>query len=190
MKAGIGILVGPRGRGSNMAALARACAEGRLDADVKRVVAASAEAPALGVAREMGLPTAVVAPGEHYTEELLGAFAGCDVLCLAGFLRLIPDAVLHSFPKGVLNIHPSLLPKFGGKGMYGLRVHKAVLEAGELESGCTVHLVTSEYDEGPVVLQKRCPVEPGDTPETLAARVLKLEHQAFPEAVAMVLRGR
>jgi phosphoribosylglycinamide formyltransferase-1 len=172
-----------------MAALARACAEGRIPATVECVVAATPEAPALETARELGLRTEVVAPGHAYAKELLDAFQGCEVLCLAGFLRLLPDEVLDAFPGRVLNIHPSLLPKFGGKGMYGKRVHEAVLAAGEMESGCTVHQVTSVYDEGEIVVQKRCAVLAGDTPESLAARVLLLEHEAYPEAVAKVLRG-
>ncbi|HSI73564.1 MAG TPA: formyltransferase family protein, partial [Fimbriimonas sp.] len=92
-------------------------------------------------------------------------------------------------PNRVLNIHPALLPKFGGKGMYGRRVHEAVLAAGETESGCTIHLVTPVYDEGPIILQKTCPVLEGDTPETLATRVLQVEHEAYPEALAKVIRG-
>lgn len=94
------------------------------------------------------------------------------------------------FPDRVLNIHPSLLPKYGGKGMYGIRVHEAVLAAGDSESGCTVHLVNEVYDDGAVLVQLRCPVEPGDTPETLAARVLECEKQAFPMAINKVLDGR
>ena len=171
-----------------MAALARACAEGRIAADVKCVVSGSPDAPALETAHELGLKTEVVLPSDNYGPDLMRVLEGCEVLCLAGFLRLLPDAVLDAFPRRVLNIHPSLLPKFGGKGMYGRRVHEAVLAAGETESGCTVHRVTSVYDEGEIVLQKRCAVEPDDTPETLAARVLKLEHEAYPEAVAKVLR--
>ncbi|MFN3683119.1 MAG: formyltransferase family protein, partial [Fimbriimonadaceae bacterium] len=114
----------------------------------------------------------------------------CTLVCLAGYMRLLPKEVLDSFPNRVLNIHPALLPKFGGKGMYGMRVHEAVLRAGEAESGCTVHLVNERYDEGPIVVQLRCPVLPDDTPETLAARVLELEHRAYPEAVRKVLAGR
>ena len=113
---------------------------------------------------------------------------GPTLVCLAGFLRLLPEEVLRSRP--VLNIHPSLLPKFGGKGMYGLRVHEAVIQARETESGCTVHRVTPVYDEGEVVVQMRCPVMAEDTPESLAARVLELEQQAYPEAVRRICHGR
>jgi formyltetrahydrofolate-dependent phosphoribosylglycinamide formyltransferase len=172
-----------------MLALIRACQSGRVPAEIEVVIAPSTEAPALVVASDLRVPTAVVAPGDGYGERLLAALDGCDWLCLAGFMRLLPTEVLDAFPGRVLNIHPALLPKFGGKGMYGKRVHEAVLEAGETESGCTIHLVTPVYDEGPIVLQKKCAVLPDDTPETLAARVLEVEHAAYPEALARVVRG-
>jgi len=176
-----------------MRALARACAEGTFDAEVGLVVSPSESSPALGTARELGLPTAVVdVASPDAGSRLAEAFrsTGCTLVCLAGYMRLLPREVLDAFPGRVLNIHPALLPKFGGKGMYGMRVHEAVLRSGETESGCTVHLVNERYDEGPIVVQLRCPVLPGDTPETLAARVLELEHRAYPEAVRKILAGR
>jgi len=173
-----------------MAALIEACATGALNAEVKMVVAPSEASPALTRANELGVPTTVAPFNEEQAGKLLEAYAECRVLCLAGYMRLLPTEVLRAFPRRVLNIHPSLLPKFGGKGMYGHHVHEAVLAAGETESGCTVHRVTEIYDEGEIVLQKRCRVEPGDTAETLAARILPLEHQAFAEAVGMVLLER
>lgn len=180
----IGILVGTKGRGSNMAAIIRACQSGAVKGEVATVVAPSAEAPALEVARSLGVPVDVVPFNEDFAANLLKALKGCDVVCLAGFMRLVPTEVLAAFPDRVLNIHPALLPKFGGKGMYGHHVHEAVLAAGEKESGCTVHAVNERYDEGPVILQLKCPVLPDDTSETLAARVLDLEHQAYPQALA------
>ncbi|MCX7800795.1 MAG: formyltransferase family protein, partial [Fimbriimonadales bacterium] len=140
----IGILVGTHGRGSNMRALALACREGRLPAEVALVAGPRADAPALLAAQELGLPTATIdvsAPdaGRKIAEAFLEA--RCDLLCLAGYMRLLPREVLEAFPNRVLNIHPALLPKFGGRGMYGMRVHEAVLAGGESESGCTVHLV-------------------------------------------------
>ncbi|HXH62363.1 MAG TPA: formyltransferase family protein, partial [Fimbriimonadaceae bacterium] len=110
-----------------------------------------------------------------------------DVVCLAGFMVLLPVNIVHKYAGRILNIHPALLPKFGGKGMYGIRVHQAVIAAGEKESGCSVHVVTEKYDEGPILLQKRCPVLTDDTPETLADRVLDLEHTAYPEALKLVV---
>ena len=107
--------------------------------------------------------------------------AGVDLVCLAGWLQLLQ--IPPRWAGRGLNIHPALLPKFGGQGMYGRRVHEAVLAAGERESGCTVHVVTDAYDAGPIVLQRRCPVLPGDTPDTLAARVFAQECEAYPEAI-------
>lgn len=180
-------MVGPRGRGSNMVAIAEACAAGRIPARVSVVIGPREDSPAMARARELGLETAVVEPGDDYGERLLAVLNGCDWICLAGFLRLLPAEVLAAFPNRVVNIHPALLPKFGGKGMYGHHVHEAVLAAGETESGCTVHYVNERYDEGAIIHQRRCAVEPGDTPETLAARVLAEEHLAYPEALAKLI---
>lgn len=170
-----------------MKALIEACRSGKVpNAEVAVVVAPNETAPALEAARGLGIPTQV-APNE--AGPYLEAFEGCDAICLAGFLRLLPAELLAKFPDRIINIHPALLPKFGGKGMYGHHVHEAVVAAGETETGCTVHLVNERYDEGRVLLQKRCPVYPDDTAETVAARVLALEHEAFPEALTMVLSG-
>jgi len=116
--------------------------------------------------------------GTDYIPRLL-ADKRIDYLVLAGFLWLIPPAILQAFPGRIINIHPALLPKYGGKGMYGERVHRAVIEAGEVESGITIHLVNERYDEGKILFQARCPVEPGDTPESLAARVHALEYAHY-----------
>lgn len=110
-----------------------------------------------------------------------------DFVVLAGFLARVPDNVLHAFPERMVNIHPSLLPKFGGKGMYGDRVHQAVLEAGEQESGITIHYTNERYDEGAVICQQRCPVLSGDTPDTLAARVHQLEYTYYPRVIEQLL---
>lgn len=181
----LAILVGAKGRGSNMAALLRACAEGAIPATACRVVAPREGTEAAQNAG--GVEVRVVEPGEEYGPRLVEALAGATVVCLAGFTRLLPVEVLEAFPRRVLNIHPSLLPRHGGPGMYGRRVHEAVLAAGDSESGCTVHYVTERYDEGDVILQGLCPVAPDDTPETLAARVLTLEHSIYPQAVRSVL---
>jgi len=185
----VGILIGPRGRGSNMAAIIIACREGRVPASVGVVVAPASSTPAEAIAIDLGVRTVVVPPGDAYGLRLIEALGDCNWICLAGFLRILPPEVLLRYPNRVLNIHPSLLPKFGGKGMYGHHVHEAVIAAGERESGCTVHFVNERYDEGAVILQKTCPVNAVDTPETLASRVLELEHQAFPEALSKVILG-
>jgi folate-dependent phosphoribosylglycinamide formyltransferase PurN len=106
-----------------------------------------------------------------------------DIVLLAGYLKLVPSPVVARYRGRILNIHPALLPSFGGHGMYGMRVHRAVLESGAAESGATVHFVDEEYDRGRVLAQRRVPVRAGDTPETLAARVLEVEHGLYPEAV-------
>lgn len=112
---------------------------------------------------------------------------GIDFVVLAGFLARVPENILHKYPERMVNIHPSLLPKFGGKGMYGDRVHEAVIAAGEQESGITIHYTSERYDEGAVICQKRCPVLPDDTPETLAQRIHRLEYETYPQVIEALL---
>ncbi len=170
-----------------MAALLKGCDEGTIPAMPFVVIAPRAGTEAAGNAGNV--PVTVVEPGDGYGIRLVEALQEATVVCLAGFTRLLPSEVLDAFPGRVLNIHPSLLPRHGGPGMYGRRVHEAVLASGDAESGCTVHLVTERYDEGAVVLQSRCLVEANDSPETLAARVLVLEHRTYPQAVRRILTG-
>lgn len=110
-----------------------------------------------------------------------------DLIVCAGFLWKIPDNLLKAFPYKIINIHPALLPKFGGKGMYGMHVHKAVLEAGEKESGITIHYVNEHYDEGKVILQKKCEIQNGETPEALAQKIHELEHTWYPKTIQSLL---
>lgn len=112
---------------------------------------------------------------------------GISLVVLAGFMRLIPAEMVRAFPDRIVNIHPSLLPKFGGKGMYGEHVHRAVIAAKETETGITIHLVNERYDEGRVLFQAKCPVKKDDTPDSLAERVHALEHAHYPEAVESLL---
>ncbi|MCW5946454.1 MAG: phosphoribosylglycinamide formyltransferase [Fimbriimonadales bacterium] len=189
----LAIMVGAKGRGSNMQAILRACKSGRLDAECGVVIAPREDVPAVSIAREMGAEVAVISPDEsHYAEALLDILEleRVDLLCLAGLTRLLPVEVVRAMPGRILNIHPALLPRHGGKGMYGLRVHQAVLDAGDKVSGCTVHYVTEEYDEGDILLQMTCPVEEDDTAETLAARVLELEHECYVKAIQMWIAHR
>ena len=109
-----------------------------------------------------------------------------DMVVLAGYLKRIPSKVVQEYSGRILNIHPALLPDFGGEGMYGARVHEAVIASGARESGVTVHVVNDEYDRGPIVAQWRVPVEPGDTPDMLAARILSVEHVVYPRVIEMV----
>ena len=152
------------------------------------VISNKADAFALERARRLGLESRVIPHGAHATPEAFSQAvfaaieaAGCDLVVLAGFLRLLP--IPQPWVGRVINIHPALLPAYGGKGMYGERVHAAVLAAGEKQSGCTVHYVTNEYDAGPILLQRTVPVIAGDTVETLAARVFAEECRALPEAI-------
>ncbi|MBP7809341.1 MAG: phosphoribosylglycinamide formyltransferase [Bacteroidia bacterium] len=110
-----------------------------------------------------------------------------DLIILAGFLLKIPEAFVKAFPNKIVNIHPALLPKFGGKGMYGMNVHKAVIENKETESGISIHFVNEEYDKGELILQAKCKVDTNDTPETLSQKIRELEHEYFPKAIEKLL---
>ena len=188
------LLSGRHGRGSNMAALALGCASGLIPgATITHVIGTHSGSPALARAESMGLATAVVDPkNAEFDEALLEILlqAEPDLICLAGFMRKAPDAVLSHYPQRIVNVHPALLPSFGGKGMYGIHVHEAVLEAGCKISGCTVHFVDEEFDTGPIIAQQCVPVLDGDTAHTLAARVLTAEHSLYPEAVRWIAEGR
>lgn len=192
----IAVLVSGHSRGSNMQAIIDACQRGEIDGQVVLVIGTRSEAPALQRARESGVHTRVISPRnlseEEYAQRLLHALeeAKVDLVCLAGYMRLLPAPVVQAYAGRVMNIHPALLPLFGGKGMYGERVHQAVLEAGMKVSGCTVHFVDEQYDTGPIIVQRCVPVEEGDTWETLAARVLVQEHQAYVQAVKLFAEGR
>lgn len=173
------------GGGRTLLNLLDAIEQGRLGA---RITGAIASRPCAGVERAeaRGVPTRVIR-GMIPADQLLSLAREHDAtwVVLCGYLQKID--LPRELEGRVVNIHPALLPKFGGPGMYGDRVHKAVLEAGEAETGCTVHLCDAEYDSGPVVLQMRCPVLPSDTVESLAARVFELECEAYPRALASLL---
>ena len=160
---------------------------GELDAEIAMVIS-SRECVGVDRCRDRGLQVQVEKGtiDAQWLGEILET-AEADLVCLAGYLKLLP--IPAGWQGRILNIHPSLLPKFGGPGMYGDRVHRAVLEAGEQISGCTVHLCTDEFDRGPIVVQRTCPVLTDDTPETLAARVYEQECAAYPEAIRMTLRN-
>ncbi|MBI1303444.1 MAG: phosphoribosylglycinamide formyltransferase [Phycisphaera sp.] len=184
----LGILIS--GSGRSALNIADACEHGRLDATVALVVAHREEVEGVARCRARGLRVAVVPTGPNLEDRLDACLeaASVELVCLAGYLRRF--RVGERWRNRALNIHPSLLPKFGGAGMYGLRVHAAVLAAGERETGCTVHFADEEYDRGAAVTVRRCAVETGDTPEALAARVFREECIAYPEAIAAVLSRR
>lgn len=155
------------------------------------VIAPKPDTPALKVAQETKIPTLDLDPkSPAYPQELLSSLQNAKItlVALAGYMTLLPPEILTAYPRQVLNIHPALLPEFGGKGMYGHHVHEAVVAARPPRSGCTVHFVSEQYDEGAPILQLSCRVFPEDTAETLAARVLALEHAAYPEAIRTLLK--
>jgi len=183
----LGILIS--GRGSNMQAIVSACRRNEIPAEVGIVVSNRRDAPGVQWAREQGLRTAVLShrdfpDRETHDAAVVGALRSADVswVCLAGYMRLLSPVFVNAFPHHVLNIHPSLLPSFPG-----LEAQRQAIEHGVKVSGCTVHLVDSELDHGPIVVQRCVPVLPGDTTETLAMRILEQEHVAYPEALRCVL---
>ena len=180
------------GGGSNLQALLDNFNTHDRVARIVLVVSDREDAPALERARKAGIEAVVIPvtgrPMDYVSRETLVTLESADVdlIALAGYLRLVPPAVVRRYRNRILNIHPALLPAFGGKGMFGVRVHRAVLDAGAKISGATVHLVDEEYDTGAIIAQWPVPVLPGDTPEALAARVLRVEHLLYPAALETV----
>jgi phosphoribosylglycinamide formyltransferase-1 len=182
--------------GSNMQAILDAIAAGALPAEARIVICNNSGARALERARAAGVPglhlsAAALGSEEALDRAMLEALRGHGVglVVCAGYMRKVGPRVLAAYVRRMLNIHPALLPRHGGKGMYGIRVHEAVLAAGERETGVTVHLVDEVYDHGPIVAQARVPVQPGDTPEALQARVLQAEHRLYPETLRRIALG-
>ena len=185
------------GEGTNFQAILDGCLSGWIPAEVALLVASEPGAGAVHRAQVAGVPAVVLQRESFKTPKAYGeALAaackehGAEWVCLAGFLHKLDPAFLKAFPSRILNIHPALLPAFGGKGMYGRHVHEAVLAHGAKASGCTVHFVDEEFDHGPIVLQSPVAVLDGDTPQTLARRVQEAEHWAYPCAVRLAVQGR
>ena len=189
----VGVLVS--GGGTNLQAIMDAVDSGKItNAEISLVVSNNPGAYALNRAESRGIPAKCISPKtfenrEEFHKALLLELQEnkIDLVVLAGFLSRIPDDVLHDYARRIVNIHPSLLPKFGGKGMYGMHVHEAVLAAGEHESGITIQYINEHYDEGDIIFQAKCPVLPGDTPETLAQRVHALEYTYYPQEIERLL---
>jgi phosphoribosylglycinamide formyltransferase 1 len=185
------------GSGSNFKALHRHITEKKLPVEIALCVSNNSQCGAMMFAREQHIPAFHLSTKTHpdetqYVSALLDELAAktIDLIALAGYMKKLPSAVVKRYAGKILNIHPSLLPKFGGEGMYGQFVHEAVIAAHEVESGATVHLVEEEYDKGKILVQRKVPVFPDDTAELLAARVLSVEHQIYPEALEMMLNGQ
>ncbi len=182
--------------GSNMQAIIDACKDGRLDARPCVVISNNSDSMALQRARNEGIPCSHISgathPGSAEDEEILRALKrhGVDTVILAGYMKQLGPITLNAYRGRILNIHPALLPKFGGWGMFGKRVHEAVLAAGEKVTGVTIHLIDENYDTGPIVNQCQVPVLPGDTAESLAERVLTHEHKLYVETLQKISDGR
>jgi phosphoribosylglycinamide formyltransferase-1 len=185
----LGILLS--GRGSNFEAIAGGIADGRLDAEIATVISNRPEARGIQVARARGLDALVISsqgvPRQDYDRQVVAELRsrGVELVCLAGFMRLLTAEFCQAFPERLLNIHPSLLPAFPG-----LNAQKQALEYGVKISGCTVHFVDERLDAGPIILQAAVPVLDGDTEETLAARILTEEHRIYTDAIRIVLSSR
>ena len=180
--------------GSNMQAIIDACQAGTLAAEPCVAISNNSRAGALARARQANIAAYHLSKRTHGTAlgaALLAALRrhGVEVICLAGYMKKLGAEVLAAYEGQILNIHPALLPKFGGQGMYGMRVHEAVLAAGERESGATIHLVDEEYDQGRVLAQEKVPVKAEDTPETLQKRVLAVEHRLYPATLVRIAAG-
>jgi phosphoribosylglycinamide formyltransferase-1 len=153
---------------------------------VKRLLSNKSDAYALVRAERYGVPTLIFSRDEFYNTNRIPDLLikeKIDLVVLAGFLWLIPVNLIQAFPDRIINIHPALLPKYGGKGMYGMKVHQSVIDSGDKESGISIHLVNEKYDEGKIIFQARCKIEQEDTPESLAQKVHQLEYEYFPKVI-------
>lgn len=180
------------GRGSNLKSIIRSQKSGKISSKVAIVISNNSNSGALNIAKANQIPGFHLSQKMFASEidyvkrflELLRSY-NIDLIILAGYMKLIPAEIVRKYKNRILNIHPALIPSFCGKGLYGLKVHEAVLNYGVKVTGVTVHLVDEEYDTGPVVLQKTVKVKDGDTPDSLQKRVLKWEHKAYPEAIKL-----
>lgn len=193
----IRIAVLASGKGSNLRAIHMAITEGLLrHASIGLVISNNSTAGALEYARTHDIPALHLSAFKFGgDEQLLGKAmldalqdAKIDLVVLAGYLKKLPDAVVEAYPRRIINIHPALLPRHGGAGMYGANVHNAVLAAGDTVTGATVHYVDKEYDTGDVIMQESCDVKSGDTAETLTKKVRRIEHRIYPKAIALVVK--
>ncbi len=185
------------GGGTDLQSVIDGVEDGRIPAEIVVVIASKPGIYALERARKAGIPGIVICKKEYADEEAffeanLAALRqyGAEGVILAGYLSILGKRMIEAFPNKIINIHPSLIPSFCGKGYYGLKVHKAALEYGVKVSGATVHFVDEGADTGPIIAQRSVPVLPGDTPEMLQQRVLEVEHEILPEAVALFCQDR
>jgi len=185
------------GRGTNLQSIIDACKDGRLNAVPAVVISNNAGSMALERANHEQIPALHLSPKLFTNEDELDQRIaetlmqhGAGLVILAGYMKKLGPRTLAAYAGRIINVHPALLPKFGGQGMYGDNIHRAVLTAGETETGVTIHLVEENYDSGPILAQRKVKVEEGDTVETLAARVLAVEHELFVETIGAILEGK
>lgn len=184
------LIIFASGKGSNAQAIIDYFKANKL-ASVALIVSNKADAGVLDIAAAEGIPSQIVGKQELASDNFIGQLQSYNpaLIVLAGFLWKIPEAIVNAFPDRIINIHPALLPKYGGKGMYGQKVHEAVLSAGERESGITIHHVNEIYDEGSKILQAHCPVYSHDSTDTLAMRIHRLEHFFYPRTIEYLLEN-
>ena len=183
--------------GTNMQPIIEASKSGNLAAEVVCIISNNSDSMALQRAINEGIPGIHISQKlfeneSDYINEILKTLKlySVDLIILAGYMKMIPLEIIKAYRNRILNIHPALLPKFGGKGMFGMNVHNAVIAAGETESGPTVHIVDEIYDNGKILLQRKIPVMPDDTPESLAERVLAEEHKIYAETIQLIIEGK
>ncbi|SMO86383.1 phosphoribosylglycinamide formyltransferase [Gracilimonas mengyeensis] len=190
------IVVFASGSGTNFQAIIDAAESGHLNARISGLITNKKDIGSIERAKKHSIPVKIIPPTDFSSEQDFATHLikqlekwNADLVVLAGYLKKIPKQMIQAYPNRILNIHPALLPKYGGKGFYGIHVHRAVLEAGEEESGCTIHIVTEAFDEGPVLAQAKVPVKKDDTPEELANRILKEEHKLYPAVIQQHLQN-
>lgn len=192
------IAVFASGKGSNLKAILDAIKERRLiNTAVVCVISNKKDAGALEIAKFNSIPAYYINQSNYSNSDDFDAAIievlirhSVNFIVLAGYLKLLSPRIVRQYKDRILNIHPALLPKFGGKGMYGLNVHRAVIECGEKISGATVHLVDEEYDHGPIVLQESIELDPDETPESLQKKIQEIEHRIYPEAIKLFVEGK
>ena len=185
------IILFASGRGSNVAAILQHFDQHPDLLHVALIVCNNPEAGVIDIARDRHIPLLLLSREDIRQNNWIAGVAAYrpDLIVLAGYLRKIPEQLVRQFENRIINIHPALLPAYGGKGMYGMKVHQSVIAAGEKESGITIHYVNEHYDEGNIILQARCRIDSNDTPEQLAEKIHHLEHFYFPRAIEFLLQN-
>ena len=193
----IAVLVSGQGRGSNLQAIIDACKTGKIDGEVALVIGVKDDAPAMDRARAAGAAAVTIRRRDFESEEGYDAAVlnelqkyEIDLICLAGYMQVLGGGIIEAYRDRIMNVHPVLIPAFCGKGMYGHHVHEAVIARGVKYTGATVHFVDEDYDTGPIIAQSVVAVEPEDTSDSIAGKVLVAEHATYTDAIALFAQGR